>query len=1141
MNVAREGSNGHLLPALIVLVAAAGSLAPARAEAQCQVVSPPSLFDPVVPGPTFTPQPNRLAVAGPAGARRLLVRYNYGFVTYDLAFPAAPQKLQSKDLRFNEAYPVAGDGQTRAGMISASSDGARALVPWGSSEFGTIVLSPTPYSGGGEYLPTGGKTKATAALRTGNRYLAFSSNSAGALWVADVTTVARDVKADPENPNQIGSWPYTGPSFGGNVLILKAVESAAGAYLVAASDTNVTVIDVSAPGPAGPGITNGFSHRTYTLSELGLSGKLRAVSAALHPTDGGLYLLAEGSTLSVGVLLSNGVSLTRIQPPANPGGQFGSAEPKGFYLPETGFRRAMPDSVLLSVDTELVAVFVEGEGDGTGGPLHLQVRSSSDFGQNLAAGLEFTSPAQLEALDGFRSTGGSFHLYMGLLGVGTYAASISCTLAPTPADGAVSVEKIPSTGAPVAVPDNGTVFVGDELQIRPTFAPPDYVKPLTDWRFDYAFHEGDPTDASATTPFIMHSDIPWTPGDYPSLLTLIGPCDPSQDGVPNPTSGAGCWSSVVASGDFASPDPAAGTTVQIPLAFEVRNALNEVSSDLTKHRIQWKVPRPLLKSASILSGEYVEDGSEGTPDRTSGSYRWYFASAPVGQTGSDVLTLKADCTGPICNPGLTQRGEYRYWLSVPYRNGFRTPDCPGLVGATCTVPTAPTVSVTDVILGFSVPESGNVGAQVLTIGSTSKKGTATTPCGGTSGFTYDVCTVSGGVCQEGSYAGVGFVATNPFPATGAGTVTIPMPQEGSWGVRIRYQYTTTGDCGNGNANALTAKWPDQGQWAPFTVFRSAPTVKLFNSTGTSELPKWGGTYSLTTCQTARAYAYVDGVQEAALPSGASFTLTKTDDPPAGPNDLPVSQNQYASISVSTRGDYVVTLRGYGVDATANIAAEAPLGGGGGTPTPVISAPAIIGAGSPDGTASIVPHSGSIYDWSISGGSITSGSNESSITFTAGDAGTLTLYASEQAPGECWSSAGTATVQVLPAASALRFYPVTPCRVLDTRDASGPTLGLPLAGDDTLGSDVAGTCGVSPTARAVAANVTVTQSAGSGYVVVFPGDEPEPVTSTVHFSAGRTRASNTHLKLSMADLDDISVKNASPGPVHVIIDVSGYYE
>ncbi len=212
-----------------------------------------------------------------------------------------------------------------------------------------------------------------------------------------------------------------------------------------------------------------------------------------------------------------------------------------------------------------------------------------------------------------------------------------------------------------------------------------------------------------------------------------------------------------------------------------------------------------------------------------------------------------------------------------------------------------------------------------------------------------------------------------------------------------------------------------------------------------------------------------------------------------------------------------------------------------TAAPAITAPATIGAGSPDWTASIVPHPGSTYSWSISGGRITSGYNGSSITFTAGDAGTLTLYAREQAPGECLSAAGTATVQVLPEGSAMLFYPVAPCRVLDTRDASGSTLGQPLAGDGTLGIDVAGTCGVSPTAKAVAANVTVTQPAGSGYIVVFPGDEPEPVTSTVHFSAGRTRASNTHLKLSMSDLDDISIKNASPGPVHVILDVSGYYE
>ena len=924
MNVARPGSISRRLLALLSLAAAAGSLAPARADAQCQVLSAPSRFDPppggVTPS-TLQGRQDRLAVGGPAGAKRLLVRYNYGFLVYDLSSPAAPQKVLQKDLRAPDGYPVAGDGQTRAGMLASSSDGARALVPWGAGGFGTIVMSGMSYSGGGEYAPSGETVKMTAALKAGNRYLAFSSTSGGELWVSDLTTVQGDVKADQANQNQIGSWQYLGPNFGGPVSILKVVESAPRAYLVAASETRVTVIDVSAPGPVGPGITNGFSYRTFTLSELGLSGKLKAVSAALHPTDGGLYLVAEGTQLGVGVYVSTGVTLTRVEPPASAGGSFGAAEPRGLHVPDAAARRAMPGNLLLSFDTELIAVFVEGEGNDPGGPLHLHVRSSGDFGQNRAAGIKFTSPTQLEALEGFRSSGGTFHLYMGLLAVGTYAASVNCELAPTPAEGSLSVEKVPATGPTIAVPDNGTVFVGDELRIRPAFAPSDTLQPVTDWRFDYAFHEGVPTDASIATPFLVNPDVPFTPGTFPSELKLIGPCDPSQAGDQNVTSGAGCWDSVLASGDFAASDPAAGTVKQIPLAFEVRNALNGISSDLTKHRINWKVPRPLLMSASILSGEPVEDGSEGTPARTSNAYRWYFSATPVGETGSDVLTLKADCTGPVCNPGLTQRGTYRYWVSVPYRNGFRTPDCPGLDGTSCTVPTAPTVAVTDVVLGFSVPASGNVGAQALTIGSTSKKGTAATPCGGTSGFTYDLCTASGGSCPEGSYTGVGFVATTPFPSAGSGAVSIPMPPEGTYGVRIRYQYTTTNDC----AAALTATWPDQGQWAPLTVIRSVPTVRLFNSTGTTELSKWAGTYSLTTGQSARAYAYVNDVREAALPAGASIIHTNTETGQV----TSIGTTQGASFSIATRGDYVVTLRGYGVDATAAIAVEAPLGGGGG--------------------------------------------------------------------------------------------------------------------------------------------------------------------------------------------------------------------
>ena len=100
MNVARPGSTSRWLLALLSLAAAAGSLAPARAEAQCQVLSAPSRFDPppggVTPS-TLQGRQDRLAVGGPAGAKRLLVRYNYGFLVYDLSSPAVPQKVLQKD------------------------------------------------------------------------------------------------------------------------------------------------------------------------------------------------------------------------------------------------------------------------------------------------------------------------------------------------------------------------------------------------------------------------------------------------------------------------------------------------------------------------------------------------------------------------------------------------------------------------------------------------------------------------------------------------------------------------------------------------------------------------------------------------------------------------------------------------------------------------------------------------------------------------------------------------------------------------------------------------------------------------------------------------------------------------------------
>jgi sugar lactone lactonase YvrE len=245
---------------------------------------------------------------------------------------------------------------------------------------------------------------------------------------------------------------------------------------------------------------------------------------------------------------------------------------------------------------------------------------------------------------------------------------------------------------------------------------------------------------------------------------------------------------------------------------------------------------------------------------------------------------------------------------------------------------------------------------------------------------------------------------------------------------------------------------------------------------------------------------------------------------------------YASTSTTLSITSIVDATGPGTSTGGAVIDVTPS-----TPVPTISAPSVLGAGSPNRTASVVPHAGNTYSWSISGGTITSVRNEATVTFEAGVPGTLTLHVNEQAPGLCTSFA-TATIEVLPPGSATQFYTLAPCRVLDTRSVSGPLQGEPLGTDDTLQVDLAGKCGVPEGAKAVAANVTVTQPVAAGHLVLYPTDEAEPVASTVHFGAGRTRASSTQIKLPTTGYGKyVVIKNASPGSVHVILDVSGYYE
>lgn len=126
------------------------------------------------------------------------------------------------------------------------------------------------------------------------------------------------------------------------------------------------------------------------------------------------------------------------------------------------------------------------------------------------------------------------------------------------------------------------------------------------------------------------------------------------------------------------------------------------------------------------------------------------------------------------------------------------------------------------------------------------------------------------------------------------------------------------------------------------------------------------------------------------------------------------------------------------------------------------------------------------------------------------------------------------------AEASDFHTITPCRLLDTRNATG-TYGGPVFGPSVQRTfTVTGRCGIPAGATAVAANVTVFQPTALGNLSVFPGNAFDLGTTAVSFLAGAVRANNNILRLATNGTGTLGIRNNSVGNTHVIVDVFGYF-
>lgn len=186
--------------------------------------------------------------------------------------------------------------------------------------------------------------------------------------------------------------------------------------------------------------------------------------------------------------------------------------------------------------------------------------------------------------------------------------------------------------------------------------------------------------------------------------------------------------------------------------------------------------------------------------------------------------------------------------------------------------------------------------------------------------------------------------------------------------------------------------------------------------------------------------------------------------------------------------------------------------------------------------------GATWVWMRSGGEWTQqgsklvGSDAASYTYQGSSVALSADGSAAIVGGPAFNDVGAAWIF----SSALSFYPLAPCRLLDTRNADGPLGGPALAATGSRLFTVTGTCGVPADVRALSTNVTVTQPADAGDLILHAGGEPTPTVSTISFRSGVTRANNAIVRLATDGSGTLNAVNQSPGTVHVIVDVNGFF-
>jgi hypothetical protein len=126
----------------------------------------------------------------------------------------------------------------------------------------------------------------------------------------------------------------------------------------------------------------------------------------------------------------------------------------------------------------------------------------------------------------------------------------------------------------------------------------------------------------------------------------------------------------------------------------------------------------------------------------------------------------------------------------------------------------------------------------------------------------------------------------------------------------------------------------------------------------------------------------------------------------------------------------------------------------------------------------------------------------------------------------------------PRANTLAFYPLVPCRAVDTRFVKGPSAGPAISGNSVRDFQLVNSvCGIPPIARAYSLNLTAVPHGPLGYITAWPTGQPRPISSVLNSPDGSVVA---NAAIVSAGTPNGSTSYYASNDTDLIIDVNGYF-